>query len=104
MNRIVATLGTFLVTLFVAGVAFAQAGAESSDRGLIAFAAAFAISVAAVGGATAQGRAAAAALEGIGRNPQSADKSFMPMILSMALMESLVIFAFIVAFLLQGKI
>lgn len=103
MNRIVATISTFLVTLFVAGVAFAADGG-SSDSGLIALAAAIAIAVAAVGGAAGQGKAAAAALEGIGRNPQSADKSFVPMLLAMALMESLVIFAFIIAFLLQGKI
>lgn len=104
MNRIVATISTFFVTLLVAGVAFAQSGEAASSNGLIALAAAIAISVAAVGGAAGQGRAAAAALEGIGRNPQSADESFVPMLLAMALMESLVIFAFIIAFLLQGKI
>ena len=103
MNRIVATISTFFVTLFVAGAAFAQSG-EGSDSGLIALAAAIAIGVAAAGGALGQGRAAAAALEGIGRNPQSADKSFLPMILALALTESLVIFSFIIAFLLQGKI
>lgn len=104
MNRIFASVSTFLLVLFVAGIAFAQGGEAAGQGGIIAIAAALAISVAAVGGTTAQGRAASAALEGIARNPQAADKMFLPMILGLALMESLVIFAFIIAFLLSGKV
>lgn len=106
MNRIFASVSIFLAVLFVAGIAFAQGGAGmmAGQGGVIAIAAALAISVAAVGGTTAQGRAASAALEGIARNPQAADKMFLPMILGLALMESLVIFAFIIAFLLAGKV
>lgn len=44
-----------------------------------------------------QSRAASAALEGIGRNPSSSKNLFVPLILSLALMESLVLFAFVVA-------
>ena len=44
------------------------------------------------------------ALEALGRNPEAAGKLFTPMIIGLALIESLVIYAFVIAFLLQGKI
>ena len=46
----------------------------------------------------------AAALEGIARNPQAYNKIFTPMILGLALIESLVIYGLLIAFLLYGKI
>ena len=58
-----------------------------------------AVGIAALGGTTAQSRTAAVALEGIARNPSAADKIQTPMILAMALMESLVIFTLISIFL-----
>ncbi len=51
-----------------------------------------------------QGRATAAALDGIARNPGAASKIQTPMIIGLALIESLVIYALLIAFLLQGKI
>lgn len=60
--------------------------------------AALAISLAVFGGALGQGKAASAALDGIARNPSAQNKIFIPLLLSLALMESLVILAFIVAF------
>ena len=62
----------------------------------------FAIAIAALGGTLAQGRATAAALEGISRNPGASAKIQTPMILGLALIESLVLFAFVIAFLLQA--
>lgn len=67
----------------------------------LAVSSALAITVAAVGGANAQGKAASAALEGIARNPAAADKLFTPMIIALALIESLVIYAFVIAFLIK---
>jgi F-type H+-transporting ATPase subunit c len=58
-----------------------------------------AMAIAAYGGTAAQSRAAAVALEGIARNPSAAAKIQTPMILSFALMESLVIFTLISVFL-----
>ena len=81
--------------------AMAQA---SSDKGLLALAAGLAIGVAALGGAFAQAKTAAAALDGIARNPAAQGKIFTPMIIGLALIESLVIYAFVIAFFLQGKI
>lgn len=63
-----------------------------------AIAAALAISITAFGGALGQGRAAAAALEGIARNPAASGKIFTPMILGLALIESLVIYGLLIAF------
>jgi len=98
MNRFIQLFQFALIT-FVALPAFA---AEGGVDPISAFAAAFAISVAAFGGAIAQGRAAAAALEGIARNPGARGDIFTPMILALALIESLVIYALLIAFSILG--
>ena len=59
----------------------------------------FAVAFAAYAGTRAQSAAASVALEGMARNPAAADKLFVPMILGLALMESLVIFTLITIFL-----
>ncbi len=104
-KRIFVALGTTLV----ASAAFAQEAAAAAhtaggDRGLIALGAGLAIGVAALGGALGQAKTAAAALEGIARNPAAQSKIFTPMIIGLALIESLVIYAFVIAFFLNGKI
>jgi F-type H+-transporting ATPase subunit c len=101
-----------LLPLFVVAVvtlasqnAYAQAGGGSSARdSMLALGAAIAIAIAVLGGALGQGRAATAALEGIARNPQASGKIFTPMIIALALTESLVLLAFLVASGLSGKI
>ena len=65
--------------------------------------AAFAFACAVLGGTYAQGKAASVALEGIARNPAAADKLQTPMILALALVESLVLFGFGIAFLILQK-
>jgi F-type H+-transporting ATPase subunit c len=45
----------------------------------------------------------AAAMEGIARNPQSAKSLNTPMILTLALIESLVVLSFLIAILIEGK-
>ena len=54
--------------------------------------------------ALGQGKAASSALEGIARNPGASDKLFTPMIIGLALIESLVIYSLVVFFMLLGKI
>ena len=73
-------------------------------NGYIALAIGFGLGIAAFGGAMGQGRAATAALEGIARNPGASGKIFTPMILGLALIESLVIYSLLISFLLLGKI
>lgn len=91
-----------LAALLVSVSAFAQEAAPAvaavgSDKGLVAIAAALAIALSVLGGALAQGKTAAAALEGIARNPAASGKILIPMILGLALIESLVIYALIIA-------
>lgn len=58
----------------------------------------------AVGGffpALAIGRIAGKAMESIGRNPESASKLFVPMILTVAFAEAIAIYAFVMALILK---
>lgn len=93
---IVATLASVSAFAQEAAVAAAPVAA-TSDRGMVALAAALAIAIAVFGGAMAQGKTAATALDGIARNPAASGKILIPMILGLALIESLVIYALIIA-------
>jgi F-type H+-transporting ATPase subunit c len=110
MSRISKLLPALFIgaVLFLAGsAAFAQDGAAAAggqrEFGL-AIGAAIAVGLAALGGSLGQGKAASAALEGIARNPQASGKIFTPMIIALALTESLVLLGFLIANGLSGKI
>ena len=97
-----------LATLLIAAVAFAQDGGAAANeyemKKWIGLACGLGIAIAAFGGAMGQGRTASSALDGIARNPGASGKIFTPMILGLALIESLVIYSLIISFLLLGKI
>ena len=101
---IVGTVVAGLAVYLIPALALAQEGAEEMTQGrpMYALAKAFVMGVAAAGGALGQGRLMAAALEGIARNPGAKDQIFTPMILGLAFIESLVIFAMLIAFMLQA--
>ena len=107
MKTVLATLSG-LVTTLVASNAFAQAAESASSFSerdkWIGITAGMGIAIAAFGGALGQGRTASTALDGIARNPGAAAKLFTPMILGLALIESLVIYSLIISILLLGKI
>lgn len=63
-----------------------------------------AVPIAAFGAALGQGRAAAAALEGIARQPEASGKIQTVMIIALALIESLAIYALLVFILLMLKL
>ncbi len=92
----------FLVTAFlftVATMAFAQApaaGAEVWTSGR--FLAHLSLAIAAAGCGLGQGKAVSAACEGIARNPQAAGDIRTTMIIGLALIEALVIYALVAAF------
>jgi F-type H+-transporting ATPase subunit c len=88
-------MGAFLM----ASTAMAQehAAAAASTGEWKSAAAALGIALAAFGGALGQAKAASAALEGIARNPAAAKGLFTPMIIALALIESLVLYALVVA-------
>jgi F-type H+-transporting ATPase subunit c len=108
--KILFTLSTMLVVMGLSAIAFAQgdgdaaAAARSSAGGWIGLGAGLGIGLAAFGGALGQGRASSAFLDGVSRNPGASDKVFVPMILGLVFIESLAIYALIIAFLLLGKI
>ena len=67
------------------------------------FAVGLGIAFAVIGAATAQGRIAAAFMEGVSRNPGAQKSMFVPLILGLAFVETLVLFAFLVMNFLLGK-
>ncbi len=93
---LLASVSVFAEEATTAATAAVSAG--NNNSGMIAIGAAIAIGLAVFAGTSAQGKAASAALEGMARNPAASDKLFTPLILSLALIESLVILAFLVAF------
>jgi F-type H+-transporting ATPase subunit c len=79
-----------------APAAFAQgATAGGESHGALWIAAAFGMGIAAFGCGLGQGKIGAAALEGIARNPGAAGSIFTPMLLSLAFVETLVLFTFL---------
>lgn len=95
-----------MATTLLSNVVLAEevAGAASSGKGLIGLGAGLAIGLAAIGGALGQGKTVSSALDGIARNPAAQGKIFTPMIIGLALIESLVIYAFVIAFFLNGHL
>jgi F-type H+-transporting ATPase subunit c len=90
----------FVLLALTAFAAFGQAAAGGTAEGprwnLIA--AAFLLAVAAAAGAIGQSKAIVAACEGIARNPGAAGAIRLAMIIGLALIESLVIYALLIAF------
>lgn len=109
MKKLLSSLGALLMSLIPAGIAMAAEGAaagstDSQAKVAIAIAAGVAVAIAAFGAALGQGRVGAAAMESIGRNPNAADRLFLPLVLTLALLEALALYGFVIAILLQGKI
>ena len=84
--------------------ASAGGGGDFMKMFAVALGAGLAIGMSAIGGALGQGKAAAAALEGIARNPGAAGKIVTPMIIGLAMIESLVIYGLIVSLLMVFKL
>ncbi len=108
MSKKYLPLTTLALTTLMTSNAFAQqadsAATSGSGQAMAALGAGLAVGLAVLGGGLGQGRAAAAALEGISRNPGAAPRIQTPMILGLALIESLVLFAVFIAYLLQQKV
>lgn len=103
MRKLNLVFMALVTVLFSAMTAFAQAPqaadhAADSGAGLKAIAAGVGFAIAVFGGALGQSRIGAAACEGAARNPGAAAKIQVMMILGLALIESLVLFALLVVF------
>jgi F-type H+-transporting ATPase subunit c len=109
MKKLLASLSGLFVSLISSGEALAAAesaatGADSQARAAIGIAAGLAVAVAAFGAALGQGRTGAAAMESIGRNPNAADRLFLPLVLTLALLEALGLYGFVIAIILTGRL
>jgi len=82
----------------------AESAAVGLRSGLIGLGAGIGLGIAALGCGIGQGRIGASAMESIGRNPNSTNQLFVPMIIGLAFVESLTLYALVIAFILQGKI
>ncbi len=105
-NKLALTVGTVVTLLSTSAFAQEAAKAATNEHDVHAWAAAaagFAIAIAALGGTTGQGRSVSAAVEGISRNPGAAARIQTAMILGLAMIESLVLFALVIAILLWTK-
>lgn len=97
MKRLGILSAVLVAVMFVAPAAFAQGtvGATGESHAALWIAAAFGMGIAAFGCGLGQGKIGAAALEGIARNPGAANSIFTPMLLSLAFVETLVLFTFL---------
>jgi F-type H+-transporting ATPase subunit c len=103
MMRRFSVLAMVLIILAMAAPAVAQehGAAAAGGKNIFQFlGAAFAIGIAAAFGSLGQGRGLSAACEAIGRNPGAVGPIRITMIIGLALIESLVIYALIIAFLI----
>jgi F-type H+-transporting ATPase subunit c len=96
-------LALFAISMLPALAMAEEAAGHSAGNSAAYLAAGLCMGLAAAIVGFSQSRASVAALEGIGRNPAAAKNLFVPLILSLALMESLVLFAFVIANGLLGK-
>jgi len=109
MKKLIAFFGTLFTSVMATSLAMAAAEGATAAAGdftksAIAMAAGLGVAIAAFGAALGQGRVGAAAMESIGRNPNAAEKLFLPLVLSLALLEALALYGFVIAIILTGKI
>ena len=76
----------------------ASEGVSMDHESVRLLAKAIAIAVSGLGPALGVGLTASKAMESIGRNPESADKLFVPLLLGMAFAEAIAIYALVVTF------
>ena len=99
-----------LFLIFALGCSFASFAFAAEEplgqeaKKFIGLACGLAIAIAALGGGLGQGIAISKGLEGIARNPEAQPKIFIPMIVGLALIESLVIYALVISILLYAKL
>lgn len=98
-NMFFAVLGVLMTcSMALAQGAEAAADNQNTENGYRAIAAAFGFAIAAAAGAIGQSRIGAAAVEGTARNPGASGRIQILMIIGLALIESLVLFALVIVF------
>ncbi len=108
LKRIWTVAPVVMMAMAVATPALAEEAAAGTEnlalRGLLALSAGFAIAIAAAFGSLGQSKGLAAALEGIARNPAASGKLVTPMIIGLAMIESLVIYALVISLMIVLKL
>jgi len=98
MKKLSMLLSALAGVALLAPAAFAQGGEAASSvvgKGPLWIAAVIGVGISAFGCGLGQGRIGAAAQEGIARNPGAAKGMFVPMILALAFVETLVLLTFV---------
>jgi F-type H+-transporting ATPase subunit c len=104
MKKLSMLLATLAGVAILAPAAFAQTGEAAGaggGKGFLWIAAIFGVGIAAFGCGLGQGKIGAAAQEGIARNPGAAKSMFIPMILALAFVETLVLLTFVTVFIVK---
>jgi F-type H+-transporting ATPase subunit c len=79
-------------------------GAVASSSGMIALGAGLAIGIGTIGPGQGLGNGVGKAMEAIGRNPEAEPKVKNNMIVGLAFIEALSIYALVIAFILSGNV
>ncbi len=107
MKKAAIVVLALVAVMTIAPAAFAQGTADQAppiNPTTLVLAVGFGVALAAVGGGLGQGRIAAAACEGIARNPGAAGGVRAAMILGLVFVETLTLFTFALGFLLYLKL
>jgi F-type H+-transporting ATPase subunit c len=103
MKKVLVIGFSMLVSMLFASIAMAAEPAGGASAGLGSFfsyaviAAGFGIGIAALGTGIGQGMAVKSSVEGIARNPEASGKITVTMLIGLAMIESLCIYALVVA-------
>jgi F-type H+-transporting ATPase subunit c len=107
LTRFGMAFGMFIlagITMAFAQDHAAAAAGSSEVAKWLALSSGIGLGIAALGCGMGQGKMVASAMEGIARNPQAAKDMFVPMILGLAFIEALTIYALIFVFIFKAAI
>jgi len=95
----------FLAAMLLPMVSFAEAAGEAAGGGhpYVGLGVGIGMGLAVFGAGLGQGKIGAAFMEGTSRNPSSANVTRTMLILSLIFVETLVLFAVLISFILSGK-
>jgi F-type H+-transporting ATPase subunit c len=102
-KKLFATGALIALAILLPNLALAEEAKSGGGANWGHLSAAIVLGVAAAAGAISQGRTAAAACEGVARNPGASGQIRAMAFLGLVLIESLVIYALVIAFVINGK-
>jgi F-type H+-transporting ATPase subunit c len=103
MRKLIVTLLALVAMMLIAGIALAAEGEAGGQVPIIQYtvlAAGLAIGLGAIGSGIGMGTAIGGACEGTSRNPEAGGRILTTMIIGLAMIESLTIYALVVALIL----